>query len=108
MNKQILVRYPGTYGPLALPSTTRACIAPDPMLRAAFIFALVTPGPSRCGIMYQRGGEGGKGVTGDTARPLATVADFAPGTWILVEQAPDDSGAGALWRLACVGEWANP
>ena len=106
MSKQTLLRYPGTYGPLAVPSTTRACIAPDPMLRVAFIFALVTPGIAgkRCGIFYQRT----DGVVGDTARPLAIVADFAPGAWILVEQTPDESGAGALWRLACVGEWANP
>ena len=108
MSKQTLLRYPGTYGPLAVPSTTRACIAPDPMLRAAFIFALVTPGRERCGVYYQRTGESGKGIVGDTAHPLATVADFAVGAWILVEQTPDGSGAGALWRLGCVGEWANP
>jgi len=103
VNKQTLLRYPGTYGPLAVPSTTRACIAPDPMLRAAFIFALVTPGTAHASILYERTDRN----KGDTARPLATVADFAVGAWILVEQTRDESGAGALWRLACVGEWAN-
>jgi len=99
-----LLRYPGEYCAAHLDATTRACVAPDPMARAAFIFALVTPSESMAGIRYQRTG----GVTGDTARPMYTVADFAVGTWILVEQTPDESGTGALWRLACVGEWANP
>ena len=99
-----LLRYPGEYCAVHLDATTRACHAPEHMIRAQFIFALVTPSKTQASILYART----DGVTGDTARPLATVADFAVGTWILVEQAPDDSGAGALWRLACVGEWANP
>ena len=100
----ILLRYPGEYCAVHLDATTRACIAPDHMVRARFIFALVTPGTAHASILYERTDRN----KGDTARPLATVADFAVGAWILVEQAPDASGAGALWRLACVGEWANP
>lgn len=99
-----MLRYPGSYSATHIDATTRAVEAPDPMVRAAFIFAMVQPGTAHASIRYQRTGD----VLGDTGRPLATVADFAPGAWILVEQAPDESGAGALWRLACVGEWANP
>jgi len=99
-----MLRYPGEYCAAHLDATTRACVAPNHMLRAHFIFALVTPSEKQASILYART----DGAKGDTARPLATVADFAVGTWILIEQAPDASGAGALWRLACVGEWANP
>ena len=99
-----MLRYPGEYCAVHLDVTTRACHAPDHMLRARFIFALVTPGTAHASILYERTDRN----KGDTARPLATVADFATDAWILVEQAPDESGAGALWRLACVGEWANP
>lgn len=100
----IMLRYPGSYSAVHVDAATRAVEAPDAMVRAAFIFAMVQPGPTFVSIRYQRTSN----VIGETARPLATVGAFPVGAWILVEQAPDTSGAGALWRLGCVGEWANP
>lgn len=99
-----LLRYPGDPA-VHLPSTTRAVEAPGPMAHGAYIFARVTPGTRQATIYYQRSGP--LDCTGDTARPLRTVGDFAVGSWILVEQRADEGGASTLWRLACVGEWAN-